>query len=86
MVTLPGPFQRGRWTMAIYNRLEIADTIATSPENYAQRAVQIASESDLRQSIKARLLERCPALFEDWQVIREHEAFFAEAIEKSRAS
>lgn len=86
MVTLPGRFQRGRWTMAVCNRLEITDTIATSPEDYARRAVQIASEPDLRQSLKAQLLERCPSLFEDRQVIREHEEFFAQAIETSRSN
>ncbi len=41
MVTLPTPWQRGRYTQAIYRTIGVTDCIAATPEEYVQIAVRL---------------------------------------------
>jgi predicted O-linked N-acetylglucosamine transferase (SPINDLY family) len=77
VVTLPGEFQRGRHTQAMYRRMGLDDLIARDADDYVGRAVRLANDREHRATVSARILEHCGVLFEDEAVIAEFERFFA---------
>ena len=85
VVTWPRHLQRGRHTQAMYRQMEIDDCIAEDAQSYVDIAVRIASEPDLRHSLRQRILERNSVLFENRRVVTEFERFFTETLQRSRA-
>jgi len=85
IVTLPGRFQRGRWTQAVFRMLGISEMIVANPSEYVQSAVEVASNSDLCQSLRDRILAQGELLFESQRTVVEHEEFFVRTIEDARA-
>jgi predicted O-linked N-acetylglucosamine transferase (SPINDLY family) len=83
VVTMPTQLQRGRHTLGMYRRMGITDCIATSPHNYAEIAVRLATDRELHKQIKRRILEKSCLLYEDQAVVREFERFFREAVTRS---
>lgn len=81
VVTLPGRFQRGRHTQAMYRKMGILDGIAADPEHFVDIAVRIGSDRAYADSLRERILSRNHVLFEDARVVSEFERFFATAIE-----
>ena len=79
IVTLPGEFQRGRHTQAMYRKMGLGDCIATDAEHYIELAVRLASDDRYRNRIRREIELRSGAIFEDLQVVREFERFFREA-------
>jgi protein O-GlcNAc transferase len=79
LVTLPGRFARGRDAYEIYMRLGIDACTATDKEDYVRRAVRIAGDRDLRQSIASSIRERSGVLFSNPSACHEIEAFFVES-------
>lgn len=69
IVTLPGRFARGRSTMALYEQLEITETIANSPENYAEIAVRLGTDVAWRSEVSTKITERSDRLFGDHAAI-----------------
>lgn len=65
VITLPGEFQRGRYTAAVYKRLQIGDAVASSIDEYIGLAVRAATDADWRRDFCERLRERVPILFDD---------------------
>lgn len=84
MVTLPGEFMRGRVVDACFRKIGVMDCVAASPSDYVGIAVRIGGDSDLRESIRGRILEANSALYEDMDAVRELEGFFAGAVARSR--
>jgi predicted O-linked N-acetylglucosamine transferase (SPINDLY family) len=84
IVTLPGEFQRSRWAAAVNRRLGVEQLIAGTPEEYVAKAIEVASNRDLRQSLRKQILEAGAELFEDAAVVREHEEYFSLAIAETR--
>lgn len=84
IVTLPGQFHRGRYGQGICRKLELPELIATSTDDFVSRAIQIASEPDLRRTLQQRIHERSHVLFEDDSAVTQHEQFFLDAIARSR--
>jgi protein O-GlcNAc transferase len=82
VVTLPGKLQRGRHTQAMYLVMGIHDCIATSPRQYADIALRVASHPEIRNSLMQRIQARNHLLFEDGRVVVEFERFFIEAFGK----
>jgi predicted O-linked N-acetylglucosamine transferase (SPINDLY family) len=80
IVTLPGEFMRSRHTMSFYNKMGIADCIASSPDEYVAIAVRLGTEPDLRSHISKMILDREHLLWEDIEVVREFERFFCRAV------
>ena len=76
VVTLPGRFQRGRHTQAMYRTMEIPDCIATDPQDYIEIAVRIGTDRPYAEALRTRILARNHVLFEDARVVREFERFF----------
>ena len=84
LVTLPGAFARGRGTAAVYRRIGVFDCIAQSPEDYVRRAVMIAKDRSLRDSIGATLRDRVGMLFSNRAAHQEMEAFFLDSVPAAR--
>ena len=84
IVTLPGEFMRGRMTYGCYQRIEVMDTVATSPEEYVAKAVQLATDRAYQSHVRAKILKANAGLYEDLTAVRELERFFKEAIDQRR--
>ena len=76
IITLPGRFLRERMTYGMYRGLGVFDCVAQTPEEFVEKAVQVASDPDHRRDISARILEAGGAFFESLAPVREWEAFF----------
>jgi predicted O-linked N-acetylglucosamine transferase (SPINDLY family) len=84
IVTLPGVFQRGRYTYACYRRMGVDGPVATSVEDYVARAVRIATDADYCHSLEALVRERSDVLFEDVDAASALAEFFVAASQRCR--
>jgi len=76
LVTLPSVFNRGRYTLASYKKMEINDCLAVDSLNYADLAVKIANNADYRQDLRERILLRNSILFENQAAVDELQSCF----------
>lgn len=83
IVTLPGAFQRGRYTLGCYRRIGIEDAVVETSEDYARVAVELAQDSDKRRDLSERILARRESLFDDAKPAEELESTFRRLIEQS---
>jgi predicted O-linked N-acetylglucosamine transferase (SPINDLY family) len=81
IVTLPGKLMRGRATYACYRKMDVLDCVASSKEDYVEKAVAIATDEDLRRVLSEKIMDRNHLLQEDMSVVRELEQFFLEAMQ-----
>jgi predicted O-linked N-acetylglucosamine transferase (SPINDLY family) len=81
-VCLLGEFNRGRVAASLFRKIGLADWVATSKADYVERALRIANDSSLRQSLRARILERCSILYSTPRPAAEMEAFFVDAVRR----
>jgi tetratricopeptide (TPR) repeat protein len=82
VVTLPSPFQRGRYTLGCYRQMKLLDCVAKDADDYCELAVRIATAADYRHHLSQRIREASHVLFEDAAVVSEHERVFAELISR----
>ena len=64
MVTLPGRFMRGRQSAAMLGLMGLDELIATSEEDYVERAVAIARDRDRNRGLRERIVARRGDLFD----------------------
>lgn len=81
IVTLPGKFMRGRATYACYRKMDVMDCVASSKEDYVEKAVAIATDDGLRRALSGKIMDRSRLLQEDMSMVRELEQFFLEAMQ-----
>jgi predicted O-linked N-acetylglucosamine transferase (SPINDLY family) len=79
VVTMPTRLQRGRHTALMYRSMQMDDCIATSPDDYVELAVSLATDRDRAADVRARLAERADVLYDRRDVVREFERFYREA-------
>jgi protein O-GlcNAc transferase len=84
LVTLPGAFQRGRHTQAMYRKMGILDCIARDAAEYVEIALRIATDPQYARSVRERIAAHNHVLFEDRAVIDEFTRFFVEALGDAR--
>jgi protein O-GlcNAc transferase len=84
IVTLPGRFQRGRHTQAMYKKMGILECIAADAADYVEIAVRLACDKNHARDVKRRILERNCVLYEDRRVVEEFERFFLFAMHAAR--
>jgi len=76
VVTLPGRFQRGRHTQAMYRKMGIDECIARDARDYIDIALRIGTDRQHAGELRRQILARKFVLFEDPRVIDEFEHFF----------
>jgi protein O-GlcNAc transferase len=79
IVTLPGPYMRGRQSMAMLRILGLPELIARDPEDWIRIAVGLGRDRDLRKSLSARIQAGLGALFERDEPVRTLEDFLEAA-------
>jgi predicted O-linked N-acetylglucosamine transferase (SPINDLY family) len=75
IVTLPGPFLRGRITSALYSKMNFTDLIVHSPEQYVTTAVRLATDREFKNQVRRRIADANSILFEDPEELRGLEQF-----------
>ncbi|MGN7611335.1 O-linked N-acetylglucosamine transferase family protein, partial [Magnetococcales bacterium HHB-1] len=84
-VTWPKDYMCGRVTLAQYKQMEIDACVVSSAEGYIQKAVQIATDPDYQQQLRALVHKRAPRLFERQEAVSALEHFFIKATEAACA-
>ncbi|MCS6958991.1 MAG: tetratricopeptide repeat protein [Pseudanabaenaceae cyanobacterium SKYGB_i_bin29] len=85
VVTLPGQYTKSRLTLGFYQKMEVTDCIASSPEEYVQIALKLGTDPSYNQQIRHKINERSGVLYDNRDVIREYEKFFTTALTLHRA-
>ena len=85
IVTLPSQFQRGRYTLACYKKMGLADCVASDPEQYIDIAVALGTDAGLRSVVVEKIRRASPVLFDDIEAVREHERIFSALIDEARS-
>ena len=85
IVTRPGEFMRGRVGLFYAKIMDVMECVAADTEDYARKAVAIATDPTLREGIRSKILANNHALFENPKAIRDVTAFFSELAAKSDA-
>jgi predicted O-linked N-acetylglucosamine transferase (SPINDLY family) len=75
-VTNPGELMRGRVGLFYAKLMDVMECVAKDAEEYAQKAVAIASNSVLREGIQTKILANNRILFENAQSIEAGVDFF----------
>jgi len=65
VVTLPGKYLRGRLTHAMYNRMQMTQPVAATPEDYFHLALQIATNAIFREEVVQAIHQTSPILFDN---------------------
>ena len=85
VVTLPGPFMRGRHTYAMLKRMAIEETIADDETQYIKIVERLGSDSDFYHAVQKKVMAHRHLLFEDKTAVKGLEAFLAAAIKQKEA-
>jgi len=81
LVTLPTFFHRGRYAFAAYQQMSIAECIASTQNDYVEKAIRLATDDTFRRQVQQKILAAQHQIFEDQQVIEELATFFHQAIQ-----
>lgn len=71
IVTLPGERLHGRITQACYLKMGLDECIVSSPQEYINKAVQIATDHPLNRRLREKIAARADVIFEDKKAISE---------------
>ena len=83
IVTLPGPFMRGRHTAAILQRIGCPVTIADSVDDYVAIAARLGRDAAWRSQVRQAVARGKARAFRDFQYMRALEAFLADAVARA---
>jgi protein O-GlcNAc transferase len=75
VVTLPSLYLRGRITMALYKKMAFTELVVSSPQQYIESAVRLATDPDWNYFVRNQIREKNSILFEDLAEIRGLEQF-----------
>ena len=77
IVAKSGRFLRGRFASAILNKLDLKQCIASSDQEYVDQVVKLASNPDIRATVRSQGLAQRHILFNDLEPVRAFEKFLA---------
>ncbi|MDM8523367.1 tetratricopeptide repeat protein [Desulfococcaceae bacterium HSG8] len=83
IVTWPGPFMRGRVTLALYQQMGVTDCVAHDGQSYIEIALRLANDKKWRDEIRSKISAHADIIFEDIETVRDLENFFETALEKA---
>jgi len=76
VVTLPGELQRSRHTMCFLKKIGLESCIAKNSADYINIAVGLATNPELQQKARLMIKEHAHRIWNEQEVILEHERFF----------
>jgi predicted O-linked N-acetylglucosamine transferase (SPINDLY family) len=85
LVTLPTEQTRGRQTYGNYNAMGMMDCVASSVEDYIDKAVRLGTDAEYRQQIQATIRERHHVLFNHTPTLVEMERCLWEIGQQARS-
>jgi protein O-GlcNAc transferase len=80
-----GKFMRGRLASAIMRKMDMPELVATSHQEFIQKAIEFAADPKRLKKIRSDIPKRVKSLFRDDSSIRALEAFLETEIRKQRA-
>ena len=64
LVTLPGSFLHGRFSLGLYREMDLHDCVAQTAEGYADIALRLGTDGDFNRDVRRRIAERSMTLFD----------------------
>jgi protein O-GlcNAc transferase len=83
IVTLPGPFVRGRYTLGFYRTMGVTECVAGSVEEYIEKAVRLGTDREWRRHVVNRISQSSDAIFESGESIREYDRIFRRLVDEA---
>ncbi|QTA90106.1 tetratricopeptide repeat protein [Desulfonema magnum] len=80
VVTWPGPFMRGRVTLALCKQMGVTDCVANDAPSYINIALRLANDKTWRDEVRSKIRANADVLFEDIEMVHELEDFFEKAV------
>ncbi len=71
IVTYPGERLHGRITHGFYRKMGVLDCVAYTPQDYVRLAVELGTRPDFNATVRERLLNKGPLLFENQAAVEE---------------
>jgi uncharacterized protein (TIGR03032 family) len=84
IVTLPWSLPRGRYAAALCERIGVEECIASTIDDYVERAVALGTDAGRRASLSSRIRARAAELFDDPAAVTQLESFFVDALTAAR--
>jgi predicted O-linked N-acetylglucosamine transferase (SPINDLY family) len=78
-VTMPEHIPFGRWLASMYEAIGVTDLIASTPDEYVDRALRLASDPAWRAGLAERIRARRDIFVENQDAVREIETFLCAA-------
>lgn len=75
LVTLPDIYKRGRHTLAMYRMIGYEDLVANNLDDLVAKLVSLGTDTARREEACRMIRQRKPAMYRDWDFIRELDAF-----------
>jgi protein O-GlcNAc transferase len=85
VLAFEGEFMRGRLASAIMRRLDLPELVATTTQDFVQKALDLAGDAGRRKQIRAKIVERRHILFHDTAPVRALERCLTDAVARSHA-
>ena len=80
VVTLPGPFMRGRHSYAMLKMIGVEDTVAKDVDDYIAIAVRLGADEGWRRAVRAKIEANRGKLYDDQACVRGLEDFLVRAV------
>jgi protein O-GlcNAc transferase len=80
VVTFPGEFMRGRVGLQYYKALDVMDCVATSKEDYVQKAVKIGTDPVLHETIKQKILSSNHRIYDNFLAYQDYSDFIQRVV------
>jgi predicted O-linked N-acetylglucosamine transferase (SPINDLY family) len=85
VLAFEGAFMRGRLASAIMRRLDLPELVATTTDDFVQKALDLAGDAGRRKKIRAKIIERRNVLFHDTAPVLALERCLTDAVARFRA-
>jgi predicted O-linked N-acetylglucosamine transferase (SPINDLY family) len=83
IVTMPGPFVRGRYTFGFYRTMGLTDCVAANADDYVERAVRLGRDREWRAHVESRIRDTSDVLFESSDSIAEYDRIFRQLVDEA---
>ena len=84
VLAFEGEFMRGRLASAIIRQLDLPELIATTPDEFVQKAIDLVGDTPRRAELSTAIINRRNGLFNDLAPVRALEQHLINAVMRSR--